>query len=262
MARRAAAGAALGLVACGLVACGLVACGLVACGSSEAPGPPQPVCGQATAGFGHARPRAQCGPTADYTPINQYTGPFLHAQDNEDAVALIDGNCTGTLIAAAAGPVVLTAGHCFPDGGTGLIEFNFEDAPDGDPLATMGTVVERADTPDFALLALTRLPAITPTQLTRTPSARLAIIQHPRARPKVIAEGDYLAECRGVLSYTDLDTDVGSSGAGVLTESGYLLGVHTDGDCKTDGSGLNDGWSAEAIVAASSYLTDSDLTDR
>lgn len=241
------------------LAAAIAAIGLVACGDDGATGsPPDPVCGQAVTRFG--RPRAQCGATLDFTPINAYDGPFRHAQDREDAVAIVGGNCTGTLIAAAAGPVLLTAGHCLPDGGSALVSFNVETDPDGDTLTTTGTVIERGDAPDYALLALDTLPAVTPTPLTTTASPRLAIIQHPRGMPKSIAEGDYLAECTGVVSYTDLDTLVGSSGAGVLTESGYLLGVHTDGDCKTDGSGLNYGWTAEAIVGGSAYLQPGDLT--
>jgi len=206
--------------------------------------------------------RAQCGPTLDLTPINAYHGDFTPAQDREDAVVLIDGNCTGTLIDAAAGPVVLTAGHCVGLGDSVLLAFNVEADPDGDPLVTNGTVIEQAMAPDYALIALDQLPAITPTPLTRTASDRLAIIQHPRGGPKVIAEGDYLAECSGIVSYTDLDTLVGSSGAGILTTTGFVLGVHTDGDCTTDGGGVNYGWSAAAIVAASAYLQDGDLGDR
>jgi hypothetical protein len=206
--------------------------------------------------------RAQCGPTLDFTPINAYHGDFAIAQDREDAVVLIDGNCTGTLIAAATGPVVLTAGHCVGLGDRVLLAFNVEANPDGDALTTNGTVIEQAMTPDYALIRLDQLPAITPTALTRAPTDRLAIIQHPRGGPKVIAEGAYLAECTGIVSYTDLDTLVGSSGAGILTMTGSVLGVHTDGDCTTDGGGLNYGWSADAIVAASAYLQPGDIMAR
>jgi hypothetical protein len=51
-------------------------------------------------------------------------------------------------------------------------------------------------------------------------------------------------ECSAQIYYTDLDTLVGSSGAGVLTQAGYLLAVHTDGDCAEDGTGSNRGWSS------------------
>jgi len=204
----------------------------------------------------------QCGPTADFTPINQYQGEISSVQDREGAVALINGNCTGTLIAASAGPVLLTAGHCVGLGDTVLVAFNYEDQPDGDPLATNGTVIEQSAEPDYALIELDELPAVTPTALTTQPSDLLAIIQHPRGRPKVIAEGELSAVCNGQVYYTNLDTLVGSSGAGVLNRQGYLLGVHTDGDCAADGTGANFGWTAARIVEVSRYLLDADIADR
>lgn len=205
---------------------------------------------------------SQCGGTLDFTPINQYHGALADAQVREDAVVLIGGDCTGTLIAAAAGPVVLTAGHCVELGNHPLLAFNVEANPDGDPLVTNGTVIEQASAPDYALITLDKLPAATPTPLTTRSTDRLAIIQHPRGGPKVIAEGEFFAECHGEIVYTDLDTLAGSSGAGVLNMQGFLYGVHNDGDCDTQGGGANAGWSAASIVAASAYLQDADLADR
>lgn len=217
-----------------------------------------PACPPARAEISHA----QCGGTLDFTPINQYRGSLADAQLREDAVVLIGGDCTGTLIAAAAGSVVLTAGHCVGLGDRALLAFNVEADPDGDPLVTDGTVIERADEPDYALIRLDQLPAATPTPLTTRSTDRLAIIQHPRGGPKVIAEGEFFGECHGQVSYIDLDTLVGSSGAGVLNADGFLYGVHSDGDCDTSGGGANSGWSAASIVAASAYLQDADLADR
>jgi hypothetical protein len=206
--------------------------------------------------------RSQCGPGLEFTPVNQYQGAIPAVADREDAVVLINGNCTGTLIAAIAGTVVLTAGHCVAPGDPVLLAFNVEDQPDGDRLVTDGTVIEQATEPDYALIRLDRLPATAPTRLTTRPSDRLAIIQHPRGGPKVVAEGDYAGACSAQIFYSDLDTLVGSSGAGVLTQPGHLLGVHTDGDCARDGTGSNRGWSAASIVAASAYLQDADIADR
>ena len=205
---------------------------------------------------------SQCGSTADFTPINSYRGAIADVQLREDAVVLINGDCTGTLIAAASGPVVLTAGHCAGLGDQEIVEFNYEDEPDGDPLVTSGTVFEVSAEPDYALLRLDELPDVTPTPLTSRPTDLLAVIQHPRARPKVIAEGTLAGACHDQVYYANLDTLDGSSGAGVLTSRGYLLAVHTDGDCAADGSGTNRGWSAASIVAASAYLQDSDIADR
>src|SRR6185295_15329 len=177
-----------------------LAAGVAACGDSEPHPDAQEICGMAQ--IGALRPHAQCGATLDFTPINQYHGAIVGAQVREDAVALIDGDCTGTLIAAKAGPVVLTAGHCVVLHGKSLIAFNVEDNPDGDQLVTNGTVIEQATDPDYALLTLDQLPSVVPTQLTTRPSDLLAIIQHPRARPKVIAEGMFAAECDGKVYYT------------------------------------------------------------
>jgi hypothetical protein len=207
-------------------------------------------------------PRSQCGPTEDYTPVNSYQGDLVDAQLREDAVALINGVCTGTLIAAAAGPVVLTAGHCVGLSDQALIAFNYEDQPDGDPLVTNGVVIEQSTEPDYALILLDKLPAVAPTPLTSRPTDQLAVIQHPRGRPKVIAEGTLAGACNDQVYYTDLDTLVGSSGAGVLNHQGFLLAVHSDGDCDRDGSGSNRGWSAASIVAASGPLEDGDNADR
>ena len=229
---------------------------VAACGDTEPRRPP--ACPPARTEVSHA----QCGATLDFTPINQYRGNLAGAQLREDAVVLIGGSCTGTLIAAAAGPVVLTAGHCVGPGDRPVVAFNVEDNPDGDPLFTEASVIERADEPDYALLRLDKLPTATPTPLTTRSTERLAIIQHPRGGPKVIAEGDFFTECHGQIEYIDLDTLGGSSGAGVLNDHGFLYGVHNDGDCDTKGGGANAGWSAASIVAASAYLQDGDLGDR
>jgi hypothetical protein len=204
----------------------------------------------------------QCGSELEFTPINRYEGEIVGIQEREEAVVLINGSCTGTLIEASAGPVVITAGHCVGLGDDAVIAFNVEDEPDGDPLVTAGTVIERADEPDYALIELAALPAIAPTLLTTLPTDLLAIIQHPRGRPKVVAEGRLIGSCDGLVYYADLDTLVGSSGAAVLTREGHVFGIHTDGTCTEDGSGTNFGWTAARIVEASPYLVDADLAAR
>lgn len=243
----------------GLILAGSLLLGLGACGDEE-PTPPQ-VC--ASLKQPEVRGFLQCGPTLDFTPINSYQGPLADAvQSTEEAVALIDGRCTGTLIHAAAGPVVLTAGHCARPGDRPLLAFNFEDTPDGEELLVEGTVIEQADAPDYALIQLDALPAATPARLTTQVTDTLAIIQHPRGYRKVLAEGTFLASCDQLVYYADLDTLVGSSGAGVLNRQGHLLGIHTDGDCDTKGRGVNWGWTSEAIVEASPYLQSADIADR
>jgi hypothetical protein len=245
----------------GRILAGAAFVGLSACGKEEAPVEEPLICG--TPRPAAVRAQTQCGPTADFTPINSYQGQYADVvQATEDAVVLIDGRCTGTLIDALAGPVVLTAGHCVGLGDRSLLVFNFEDAPDGDPLIIEGTVFEQALEPDYALIQLDALPAVRPVPLTARPSDWLGIIQHPRGRPKVLAEGRFRASCDQLVYYTDLDTLVGSSGAGVLTDQGHLLGVHTDGDCDATGRGANRGWTSESLITASPYLVDEDLLER
>lgn len=233
-----------------------------ACGSDPADLDPCLAASRPSSARGDFVIYTQCGPTADFTPINQYDGEIASVQEREDAVALINGGCTGTLIAAAAGPILLTAGHCVGLGDRSLIAFNVEDDSDGDPLVTNGTVIEQSTDPDYGLIQLDTLPAATPISLTTRASDELAIIQHPRGARKVVAEGSLAGSCNGVVYYRDIDTLVGSSGAGVLTRDGFLLGVHTDGDCAADGSGTNTGFTAAGIVEASAYLVDTDIADR
>src|SRR6266576_61413 len=105
-----------------------VGLGLAACGG-EPKHPTMEVCTELQAS---SIVRWQCGPKGDFTPINSYQGAIADVQVREDAVVLINGSCTGTLIAATAGPVVITAGHCVGLGDQDLIAFNYEDEPDGD----------------------------------------------------------------------------------------------------------------------------------
>jgi Trypsin-like peptidase domain len=248
----------------------LVGAGSAGCSDSAEPDPPDPpvVCEAAAAVrdqlAASGSNRSQCGPALEFTEINAYQGELASAQDREEAVILLGGACTGTLIAAAKGPVVITAGHCFTSvGATVLAAFNVEADADGEQLVTEATVIERSTAPDYALVQLQMLPQqVVPTLLTSLPSERLAIIQHPRGRPKVIAEGDYLDACNQLVYYVDLDTLVGSSGAGVLNQQGHLLGIHTDGTCDDRGGGANLGWTAAAIVDASAWLESGDLAER
>ena len=190
----------------GPILAGTVVLGVAACGTAVPVDPP--VCGNPQTP--EVSSFWQCGPTLDFTPINSYQGEFADVQDREDAVVLIDGRCTGTLIEASTGPVVLTAGHCVGVEDRARLVFNFEEEPDGDPLVTEGTVIEQALEPDYALIELDVLPAVTPVLMTSRASEQLAIIQHPRGRPKVIAEGRFLDSCNQLVYYADLDTLVGS----------------------------------------------------
>lgn len=248
----------------GSILAGTFLLGMAACGGRGEVPPDPPVCAAPTgqAKKPEVRSLNQCGPTLDFTPVNSYQGEVADIQEREDAVAMIGGGCTGTLIEASAGPVVITAGHCVGLGDRVLLVFNFEEEPDGDQLVIEGTVIEQSFEPDYGLIQLDELPKVTPVLLTSQASERLAIIQHPRGKPKVITEGRYLDSCNQLVYYADLDTLVGSSGAGVLNLQGHLLGIHTDGDCEWTGRGSNRGWTSAAIVEASPYLQAEDIAER
>ena len=66
----------------------------------------------------------------------------------------------------------------------------------------------------------------------------LTIIQHPRGRPKEIEAGYFVKNSGKWMSYSDLDTEPGSSGSGVINNNGELVGVHTNGGCDENG-GVN-----------------------
>jgi V8-like Glu-specific endopeptidase len=59
----------------------------------------------------------------------------------------------------------------------------------------------------------------------------IAIVQHPNGDPKKVASGRLLKKQAEWLYYDDVDTHGGSSGSGVVTADGHLIGVHTNGGC-------------------------------
>ena len=204
----------------------------------------------------------QCGPDLEFEPVNRYTGPLAWAQTREEAVVLINANCTGTYIRTTATDLflVLTAGHCVNLGERASINFNFEAEPDGPTHAWEGTVIERSVDPDYALIELPQDPEVSPTPLSARVTSALTVIQHPLGQLKLLAEGELSRRTARQLHYTEIDTLVGSSGAGVLNAGGMVVGIHTLGECSETG-GTNGGWTATSIVEASSVLRLEDLED-
>ena len=205
--------------------------------------------------FRQAARGVQCGSFLEFEPINAYHGPRDWVGQREDSVALVNGDCTGVYLGEVGElrHVVITAGHCVAEEEEAVLAFNVETDVDGAQTTVTGFVVERADTPDYALIALTEDPEVSATVLGATFTGSLAAIQHPVGIPKVIAFGEFSHEDGGQLYYLDLDTLVGSSGSGLFNAFGRMVGLHTGGDCRN--TGLNSGWSAAAVVEASRVLS-------
>lgn len=201
--------------------------------------------------------RSICGKTADFVPINKYKGSLNWVQKREGAVGrLRAGNaaCSGTFIGNHNGKknLFLTAGHCLGKGASAKVEFNYEANPDGPSVTISGVALESSRNPDYAIVRLNSSPNISPTPLGNT-TQNLAIIQHPKAAPKVIAVGKLLSNSNpGKISYS-IDSLGGSSGSGILNDSGSLVGVHVNGGCSATG-GANSGWTIPSIRKVSSIL--------
>jgi V8-like Glu-specific endopeptidase len=85
-------------------------------------------------------------------------------------------------------------------------------------------------------------------------SQRVTIIQHPGGWEKKVEVGSGVTLVgTATWTYSDLDTYWGSSGAGILDDTGRLVGVHTDGGCELLG-GANTGYRLSFLRAISPFL--------
>lgn len=184
----------------------------------------------------------------------------------------------------------LSAGHCFDRTGGGWqrpkrqgvtisereiatlmrVNFNFQiDRTTGLPRPDeVWPVVEllefRLGTLDYAIVRLGRnaqgeLPgdrfgffAVSAADLT-TADSTICVIQHPNGLPKKIEAGPMLSNNGGQISYDSIDTLGGSSGSSILSETGEVVGVHTNGGCSAF-SGANFGVAIGAIRSFSALL--------
>ncbi|GAA5445246.1 hypothetical protein Misp06_03445 [Microbulbifer sp. NBRC 101763] len=185
--------------------------------------------------------------------------------------------CTGTLL---TNNLFLTAGHCFDqqtndgrgwdapiDNTTGRtitsaqhatnmhVEFNYQYDANG----TLRSIVSfdivdlveyRHGGLDYAVVQLagnpnSQFPSASLSADIPNLNDQLTIIQHPAGIPKVVDAGQYdgvesSGGLVGYMRYANLDTTGGSSGSGVLDDSGHLIGVHTNAGCTSTG-GANHG---------------------
>lgn len=199
---------------------------------------------------GTSQSASRCGPTYDFQHVESYDGtlgvPVGWVQRHEGAVGR--GACSGTLISE---DLFLSAGHCEYDEGQ-TVRFNYQNDPAGDPRPEeqfeVVDVIEQEDSAayDYAIVQLEGTPGRT------WGYARLAyreeeaedhvvIIQHLGGEPKQLHAGPVVGEParQGPTFFRhQVDTRSGSSGSGILGADGYLVGVHTDGDCEPGNSGM------------------------
>jgi V8-like Glu-specific endopeptidase len=215
-----------------------------------------------------------CG-TDDLVDVVDYDGsrgqPVEFVNKNETAVAALAYGkvenskkyCTGTMITE---DLFLTASHCVDNS---ILQefavFNYQKTKDqetatGQEHVRVLEVLEQGNGGlDYAILKLEGAPGLkygfTPINVNEIQTGHLlTIIQHPRGRPKMVDIGNCNGT-RGILymTYGNLDTEPGSSGAGVLDETGNLVGVHTNGGCMVDG-GENAGVMMTEIVKHSPII--------
>lgn len=88
-----------------------------------------------------------------------------------------------------------------------------------------------------------------------TPGAMLCVIQHPNGDPKKIEAGPLRDNIGGRITYSSIDTLGGSSGSPILSATGELVGVHTNGGCTTNPpGGFNRGVAIGVIRNASTII--------
>lgn len=221
--------------------------------------------------LGFSQDRAICG-SNDLQDVNIYSEKLgfsrKFVKDHQLAVGAIesspiDGNdnrqkyCTGTLIDTN---LFLTAGHCINSSTVPSdsrkphhhVSFRYEKNSNGSKLLKeehfrIEKVLElsnpyltdlQRDELDYAILELSGTPGKTfgITKIAKEEakqSDKLLIIQHPQGAPKKVDTGT-LNILGPVRMYYDIDTESGSSGAGILNEEGELVGVHSNAGCTSD----------------------------
>lgn len=87
------------------------------------------------------------------------------------------------------------------------------------------------------------------------PGAILCVIQHPNGRPKQIEAGPLRDNVGGRITYSSIDTEGGSSGSPILSITGDLVGVHTNGGCtRNPPGGFNRGVAIGIIRNSSTFI--------
>lgn len=226
---------------------------------------------------GIVQPYAICG-DIDWQHVEQYDGTlgpspeFVRAHEQAVGWLIFNGGiCTGTLL---PNDRFLTAGHCLTPEGEDLndvitdtvlrssfVVFNYQLDEDGNTSGdqyfsyTVQGVEEHTYVPggmDYSILKLNgnpgwRFPVARINSGAFQQSQMLTVIGHPGSQAatshKVIDSGTLGALGSGVdgtliMAYDDLDTIEGVSGAGLLNDKGYLVGVHIGSTADENGDGI------------------------
>jgi len=194
------------------------------------------------------------GPSIDF--VQRHSRP-VGAICTDNRQNSLNKYCSGTLI---TNDLFLTASHCIDQNTVNrYVAFNYQ-LDTQNNLRTIDyykiiEIVEQGyiDDVDYAIIRLEDNPGATYgfTQLSNralVAGEELTIIQHPDGRPKEIEAGPFKRSFDKWMQYSDLDTEGGSSGSGVLDSNGMIVGVHTNGGCDAYSSdGANHGMNMNTI---------------
>jgi V8-like Glu-specific endopeptidase len=223
---------------------------------------------------GASQEGTQCGPTWDAQDVELYNGqlgvPFEFVSKHQRPVGFqVDEGCSGTLVSR---DLFLSAAHCLYEVNT-RVDFDFQRV--GNPNVFeireprsffVQEVVEEEFSLgnfDYSLLRLSGSPGDTFRQtpiINRDQAAGslITLIGHPDGVPKVVNTGNLLdfASPNGANWFRhQADTAGGSSGAGVLSGDGFLVGVHTNAGCNnTEPIGGNQAMRMSALISHSPRL--------
>lgn len=183
-----------------------------------------------------------------WVPVESYNGtlagfPQYIVAEREPVV--LTAGCDATLI----GPdLAITAAHCEPKIGETAFQLRHQNDPSGTPRTPIGatiidiyeTLEDRVGGYEYTIFQIserlgdtwgwTKMAAVTIAE-----GETLGVIHGPGYSPEYVSAGKLLQynQDQFLMSQSMIVAD-GSSGAGILDTSGFLIGTHTASDCCTN----------------------------